>query len=371
MSDSTMMPAVSPSSSTVQPVPVAAVEAAREAGLCYVSDRLPGIRRKKRGKGFSYLDQTGAPIRDAAELSRIAALAIPPAYTDVWISPWANGHIQATGRDARGRKQYRYHARWREVRDAGKFGRMTAFGLALPRLRARIQRDLGRSGLPREKVLATVVRLLETTLIRVGNVEYARANRSFGLTTLRSRHVAVLGTALRFEFKGKSGIRHAIALHDRRLARIVKRCQELPGQELFQYIDEDNQRHAIGSGDVNGYLREIAGEDFSAKDYRTWAASALAIAEFEKRPVCGSATAAKKNAADVLSTVAGQLGNTVAICRKCYVHPEILARYFTAYRFADLAAEADALLPDFAALNRDERLLLAFLRRVGGQHDGD
>ncbi len=252
------------------------VESAQAAGLRYVSDTQPGIRRKRAGKGFVYVGTDGKTIRDAKELARIRSLAIPPAYTDVWICPSPNGHIQATGRDARGRKQYRYHPKWREVRDETKFGRMLAFSEALPKIRARLERDLSLPGLPREKVLATVVRLLECTCIRVGNDEYAKSNRSFGLTTLQDRHVEISGSNLRFEFRGKSGKMHKVDLNDRRLARIVQRCQDLPGEDLFQYLDDDGVRQTIGSGDVNDYIREISGQEFTAKDFRTWAGTLLA-----------------------------------------------------------------------------------------------
>src|SRR5919107_4252189 len=254
------------------------IESAQAAGLRYVSDTQPGIRRKKAGKGFTYGGTDGKLIRDEKELARIRSLAIPPAYTDVWICPSPQGHIQATGRDARGRKQYRYHPKWREVRDETKFGRMLAFSEALPKIRARLEQDLSRPGLPREKGLATVVRLLECTCIRVGNDEYAKANRSFGLTTLQDRHVEISGSNLRFEFRGKSGKVHKVDLNDRRLARIVRRCQALPGEDLFQYIDDDGVRQTIGSGDVNDYIREISGQEFTAKDFRTWSGTLLAVA---------------------------------------------------------------------------------------------
>src|SRR5215470_5909186 len=250
---------------------------ANRAGLHYTRDDRPGIRRRRAGRGFTYRDDDRGRVTDRATLERIRALAIPPAWTDVWICRDPDGHLQATGRDARGRKQYRYHARWRRRRDAGKFGRMAAFGRALPRIRAACDADLRRPGLPREKVLAAVVRLLELTLIRVGNEEYARLDRSFGLTTLRDRHARVEGSRIRFRFRGKSGRRHEVGLRDRRLARLVRRCQELPGQELFQYEGDDGAIHDVGSGDVNDYLREISGEDFTAKDFRTWAGTVLAF----------------------------------------------------------------------------------------------
>jgi DNA topoisomerase-1 len=314
---------------------------AKAAGLRYVSDARPGIRRKRAGKGFVYLDPDGRPIRDREVLGRIKALAIPPAWTDVWISPHPNGHIQATGRDDRGRKQYRYHPRWRCVRDESKYGRMMAFGRALPRLRKRVAEDLGRPGLPKEKVLATVVRLLETTLIRVGNEEYARANRSFGLTTMRDRHVAIGDATVRFGFRGKGGIWHTIDLNDRRLARVVKRCRDLPGQELFQYLDESGEQHTIDSDDVNAYLRAIAGEDFTAKDFRTWAGTvlaALALREFES---FDTKTQAKKNVVRAIEAVAERLGNTPTVCRKCYVHPEIINTYLDGTMLESLKQIAD------------------------------
>jgi DNA topoisomerase-1 len=303
------------------------VESAQSAGLRYVSDTMPGIRRKKSGTGFTYVDKDGKTIKDAKEITRIRALAIPPAYTDVWICPSPNGHIQATGRDARGRKQYRYHPKWREVRDETKFGRMLAFSEVLPRIRARVEQDLGRQGLPREKVLATVVRLLECTCIRVGNDEYAKANRSFGLTTLQDRHVEISGSSLRFEFRGKSGKVHQVAVNDRRVARIVQRCQALPGEDLFQYVDEEGARQTIGSGDVNDYIREISGEEFTAKDFRTWAGTILAVEALTQLGSWGSQRQAKSNVLRAIDRVAEQLNNTRAVCRKYYVHPAVFESY--------------------------------------------
>jgi DNA topoisomerase I len=303
------------------------VHSAQAAGLRYVSDTQPGIRRKRAGKGFMYLGPDGKTIRDAKELARIRSLAIPPAYTDVWICPSPNGHIQATGRDARGRKQYRYHPKWREVRDETKFGRMLGFSQALPKIRARLERDLSLPGLPREKVLATVVRLLECTCIRVGNDEYAKSNRSFGLTTLQDRHVEISGSNLRFEFRGKSGKMHKVDLNDRRLARIVERCQDLPGEDLFQYLDDDDVRQTIGSGDVNEYIREISGQEFTAKDFRTWAGTLLAIEALTKIGPFSTQRKAKSNVLKAIDQVAEQLNNTRSVCRKYYVHPAVLESY--------------------------------------------
>jgi DNA topoisomerase-1 len=257
-------------------VPVDPEATAEEAGLRYVNDAMPGIRRRRAGRGFTYAGTDGRRLTDRRVLARIRALAIPPAWTDVWICPIARGHLQATGRDARGRKQYRYHARWREVRDEAKYGRMVAFGQALPRIRRRVEADLALPGLPRERVLAAVVRLLEKTAVRVGNEEYARENRSFGLTTLRNRHAEVGTSRIRFRFRGKGGKETEVELNDRRLARIVARCQELPGQALFTYLDEDGEPRTVDSADVNEYLREISGEEFTAKDFRTWAGTVLA-----------------------------------------------------------------------------------------------
>jgi DNA topoisomerase-1 len=303
------------------------IESAQAAGLRYVSDTTPGIRRRRSGSGFSYVAPDGKVIRDAAEISRIRSLAIPPAYTDVWISPTANGHIQATGRDARGRKQYRYHPKWREKRDETKFGRVLAFSEALPRIRAQVERDLSKPGLPREKVLATVVRLLDCTGIRIGNDEYARSNRSFGLTTLQDRHVQISGSNIQFEFRGKSGKTHSVSLSDRRLARIVQRCQDIPGEDLFQYIDEEGVRQTISSGDVNDYLREISGEDFTAKDFRTWSGTKLAVAALTDIGHCTSARQIKTNILRAIDSVASQLNNTRAVCRKYYVHPTVFEAY--------------------------------------------
>jgi len=303
------------------------VDSAKTAGLRYVSDQRPGIRRQRIGKGFVYVRPDGARVRDPETLRRIKSLAIPPAWRNVWICPEPNGHLQATGLDAKGRKQYRYHARWREVRDQTKYGRLIAFGRALPKIRRRVEQDLARPGLPREKILATVVRLLETTLIRVGNEAYARENESFGLTTMRDRHVAVSGGTLTFEFRGKSGIKHTVDLTDRRIAKIVKQSQDLPGYELFQYVDEQGVRRSIDSSDVNAYIKEVAGEEFTAKDFRTWAGTVLAARALEEFERFDSQAQAKRNVLRAIETVAARLGNTKAVCRKCYVHPAVLNAY--------------------------------------------
>ncbi|HEY0442670.1 MAG TPA: hypothetical protein VGC90_00455 [Candidatus Limnocylindrales bacterium] len=302
-------------------------EVARQAGLRYSSDADKGITRRRRGRGFSYEDVDGRPIGDPDVLARIRALAIPPAWTNVWICRWPNGHIQATGRDARGRKQHRYHARWREARDESKFGRMIEFAGALAAIRERADADLARPGLPREKVLATVVRLLELTLIRVGNDEYARLNRSFGLTTLRDRHAKIEGTQIRFRFRGKSGLQHEVGVRDRRLARVVRRCQELPGQELFQYVDDDGEIRDVASDDVNDYLREISGGNFTAKDFRTWAGTVLAFRALRALEPAASLTDAKRKVVAAMRETAGRLGNTPAVARQSYVHPAVVEAY--------------------------------------------
>lgn len=294
--------------------------------LAFTSDCQPGIRRVRRGRNFSYFDGEGRKVSDAAQLARIRSLAVPPAYRDVWICPDPQGHLQATGRDARGRKQYRYHPGWRAHRDAAKFDRMLEFGRRLPRIRRRVAQDLRKSGLPRERVLATVVRLLEFTLVRVGNEEYARSNGSFGLTTLRDRHVDVRGDKLTFEFRGKSGIAHSVSVSDPALARIVRRCADIPGQELFQWIDPQGGRHRIDSADVNDYLREASGGPFTAKDFRTWFATVEALQMLRKRPA-GNKREVKQELAATVAAVAKRLGNTPVICRNCYIHPEILTAY--------------------------------------------
>ena len=300
---------------------------AKATHLRYVLDDSPGFTRKRNRNGFRYFDTQGRLIRQIERLRRFKALAIPPAWEDVWISPWADSHLQATGRDARGRKQHRYHPRWREVRDQTKFDRMTAFGRVLPVLRRRVNRDLAFSGLPREKVLATVVKLLETTFIRIGNEEYARHNRSFGLTTMRSKHVKVTGAKIRFEFRGKSGKAFSLDLNNRRLAKIVNQCQDLPGQELFQYVDEGGQSRTISSGDVNDYLREITRKDFTAKDFRTWAGTVLAARAFREINRFDSKANAKRNIVTAVETVAKRLGNTRSVCRNCYIHPAVIDSY--------------------------------------------
>jgi DNA topoisomerase I len=300
---------------------------ARAAGLNYSTDTRPGIRRLRRGRAFRYVRPDGRPVNDRGDLARIRSLVIPPAWNDVWISPDPRGHLQATGRDARGRKQYRYHPRWRKVRDETKYGRLIASGRALPSIRRHTQADLRRAGLPRNKVLAAVVRLLEKTFIRVGNEEYARTNKSFGLTTMRDGHVKVSGSKVRFIFRGKSGIEHELELDDRRLARIVKQCRDLPGQELFQYRDVSGAVVDVGSGDVNAYLKDMTGEDFTSKDFRTWAGTVLALQLLGHGDGFETATQAKKNVVRAVEEVAKRLGNTRAVCRKCYIHPAVIDAY--------------------------------------------
>jgi DNA topoisomerase-1 len=330
---------------------------ARSVGLRYVTDAVPGLRRSRSGKGFRYLYPGGRPVRDRATLARLKSLAIPPAWTDVWICPWPEGHLQVTGRDARGRKQYRYHTRWREVRDQTKFSRMMAFAELLPHARQRVARDLRRPGLPREKVLAAVVRLLEVSLVRVGNEEYARQNGSFGLTTLRDRHAIVAHGRLRLRFRGKGGKQHTVAVDDPRLARIVGRCQDIPGQELFQYLDEEGRPQAIGSADVNQYLRMICGDDFTAKDFRTWAGTVLAARALRSCGPAGSQAHGKRNIVRAIAGVAERLGNTPAVCRKSYVHPAILDAYLA-------GALGTRPLRPRSCLPADEAAVLAQLRGI-------
>lgn len=303
------------------------LEDVEAAGPVYVSDSDPGITRRKAGNGFDYRKADGSPVTDERTLDRIRKLAIPPAWTDVWICPRPHGHIQAVGRDQKGRKQYRYHDRWREVRDSHKYDRVIAFGRALPKLRKKVDADLSLRGLPREKVLAAVIRVMEMTLIRVGNEEYAKQNKSFGLTTLRDRHAKIGASKAVFEFRGKSGKVHRTGFNDRRLARVVKACQDLPGQRLFQYIDENGDQKVVESADVNAYLREALGEDFSAKDFRTWAGTLSAARALILQPQCATAAECKRNINTCVKAVAGVLGNTAAVCRSAYIHPVVLESY--------------------------------------------
>jgi DNA topoisomerase-1 len=335
---------------------------ARVARLRYMDDGTPGIRRQRRGKGFSYLTPDARSLRDPEILARIRSLAVPPAWTDVWISPRADGHLQATGRDARGRKQYRYHARWRQVRDETKYARMVMFGSALPRIRRRVAADLKRKGLEREKVLAAVVRLLDETLIRVGNEEYARDNNSFGLTTLRDRHVDIEGATVRFSFCGKGGKHHEVDLDDQRLARVIRRCRDIAGQELFQYLDDQGNRQIVRSEDVNAYLQEIGGDDFTAKDFRTWAGTVLAAITLRACDPCISETQGRREIVAAIKQVAERLGNTPAICRKCYVHPGILIAYQDG-SLHDALERVTGGRRSRTRLSADERAVLAFLRR--------
>jgi DNA topoisomerase I len=321
------------------------VEAAKAADLHYISDDELTIRRRRAGKGFAYVDAREKPVRDSKTLDRIKALGIPPAWIDVRITPDPNGHIQAVGRDARGRKQYRYHARWRAQRSETKFNRMIAFGEALPRIRERVEQDLALPGLPKQKVLALVVRLLETTLIRIGNEEYANLNKSFGLTTLRDQHVAVSPTKVQFHFRGKSGKMQAVSVNDRRLARLVRRCKDIPGYDLFQYVDDDGNRQSISSSDVNAYLREIAGEDFTAKDFRTWGGTVLSVLAFQEIGPQRDEHEIKKNVTQTIKKVAEQLGNTPAICSKYYVHPAVVEAYSNGSLIETLQQQTGKTLP--------------------------
>ena len=330
------------------------VESAKAAGLRYVTDRQAGIHRLKRGAGFRYTGPDGKPVHDKAVLARIKSLVIPPAWTDVWICTNPSGHLQATGRDARGRKQSRYHPRWREVRDETKYERMSLFAQALPNIRKRVTDDLAKPGLPREKVLGTIVKLMEETCIRVGNEEYAKNNHSYGLTTLRTRHVEVNGTKIHFDFQGKSGVRHTVDIHDRRLARIVKQCNDLPGYELFQYLDEEGNRHSIDSADVNDYLREVSGQDFTAKDFRTWAGSVLACTMLGEIGPYETLTEAKKNVVEAIKQVANRLGNTPSVCRKCYVHPAVLEAYMGGLTLEAARKELDKEIEHEANVLREE-----------------
>lgn len=338
--------------------------AARSARLRYVSDANGGLARRRRGKSFTYLRPNGKPLRDPATLARIGSLAIPPAWQDVWICPSANGHLQATGRDARGRKQYRYHARWREAQDQRKYERVIAFAKALPKIRRTVARHLRKRGLPRDKVLAAVIKLLEATLIRVGNDEYARDNHSFGLTTMHDEHVKLRGATIRFDFRGKHGIEHEIDLDDRRLASVVHACRELPGQELFQYVDEAGEVRDVGSGDVNDYLRRISGDDFTAKDFRTWAGTALAAQALQEFQDFDSTAAAKRNITTAMEEVAERLGNTQAICRKCYVHPAIIAAYLDRSLIETLKRRTEQeLRGTLHRLSPEEAAVLALLQQ--------
>jgi len=338
-------------------------ESAHEAGLRYVTDSMPGIRRKRAGKGFTYYAPDGQRITDAREIARINHLGIPPAWKDVWICSSPRGHLQATGRDAKGRKQYRYHERWATARDEVKYERMVAFGEALPTIREQVARDLARKGLPREKALATVVALLDDTLARVGNEEYARENDSFGLTTLRQEHVDVDGTSVSFEFRGKSGKRHHIEVRNRKLASIVRRYLDLPGYELFQYLDEQGQRHVIQSDDVNAYLREITGQDFTAKDFRTWGGTTLAMRNLRDLGGFESETEARQHVQEAIAAAARRLGNTPTICRKSYVNPRIIEAYLEGALLAAIARlSATPLPPGLDKLRPEEAETLLFLK---------
>jgi DNA topoisomerase-1 len=335
-------------------------KSAREAGLRYVNGDTPGITRKRWGRGFTYLDPRGNHITDETDRQHLNELAIPPAWTEVWICPDDNCHILATGRDDRGRKQYIYHPKWREVRDESKFYRMIAFGEALPGLRARVEQDLALPDLPREKVLAAVIKLLDTTLIRVGNREYASRNDHYGLTTLRDRHVEISGTKIRFDFMGKSGKEIVVEIADKRLARIVKACRDVPGQHLFQYLDEEENRHAIDSGDANDYLREITGADFTAKDFRTWGGTVFAIATLREFEPFEEDAVARKNVIEAVDAVAEQLGNTRAVCREYYIHPGVLECYENGTMIEYLEEDVE----EVEGLHPEECEMLALLRTL-------
>jgi DNA topoisomerase I len=352
--------------------PTAPVESARAIGLRYVSDDAPGFRRVRTSRGFHYKKENGKNLRDADHLARIKSLAIPPAWTDVWICPYADGHLQATGRDARGRKQHRYHPRWRAVRDETKFNRIIAFAKTLPRIRKRLAKDLRLPGLPRNKVLAAVVKLLEKSFIRVGNEEYERQNNSYGLTTMKDRHVEVNGSRIEFQFRGKSGRRHTFGVDHRRVAQIVRHCQELPGQELFQYVDDNGVQRDVKSEDVNAYLREITGQDFTAKDFRTWAGTVLAAIALEEFQKFDSMAQAKRNITQAIENVARQLGNTPAICRKCYIHPAIVESYMEGTMIEGLRQRAsEQYARVLHRLKPEEAAVIALVqRRLNMQRNG-
>jgi DNA topoisomerase-1 len=342
-------------------VPVDPLASAQLVGLRYVNDAsAPGIRRIGPSKHPRYINPSNKAVTNREVLGRIRALAIPPAWTDVWICVNPNGHLQTTGRDARGRKQYRYHARWREVRDEVKYARLIPFARALARIRKRTAADVKRSGLSRETVLGAVVQLLEKTLIRVGNEEYARDNGSVGLTTMRDAHATITGPKVRFEFRGKSGIRHAIDLNDPRLAKIVKACRELPGYELFQYVDDEGKRQTIDSADVNAYLREVSGEAFTAKDFRTWVGTLLAARALNDAPRFSSTTEANRHVGRAVESVAGRLGNTKTVCRKCYIHPAVLDAYMHGATIRTVRKRAPAI----RGLEDEEAAVVALLERA-------
>jgi len=349
------------------PATVAGAHAAAAVGLSYVRDDLPGITRLRRGRGFVYRSPDGRPVRDAAALRRIRALAIPPAWNAVWICTSGQGHLQATGRDARRRKQYRYHASWRKVRDQDKYDRLASFARALPRIRRRVRADLGLAGLPRDKVIGAVVRLLETTFIRVGNECYARDNGSYGLTTLRNRHVRVAGERIRFQFRGKSGKRHAVELNDAQLARIIRRCRDLPGYELFQYMESGVPR-SLGSADINAYLQRITGRDYSAKDFRTWGGTLLTGLALEGKAVGPGTTQTTRTIAEAIRATAAELGNTAAICRKCYVHPRVMEAFIegrlSASTSANASPNATAHSGTMRGLRSNEMRILAILEKT-------
>jgi DNA topoisomerase-1 len=340
------------------------LESAKAASLRYVRDDQAGIVRRRRGSGFTYVGPNGELVRDPETLARIRSIVIPPAWTEVWICSIAHGHIQATGRDARGRKQYRYHQRWREVRDETKYGRMVQFGGLLPRIREGVAGDLQLSGLPRNKILAVIVRLLETTFIRIGNEEYARENQSFGLTTLLDRHVKIDGAKVRFRFPGKSGKVHSIELSDRRLSRVIQRSRDLPGQELFQYLDDADAPQSIDSADVNEYVRTLSNEDFTSKDFRTWAGTLLAAAQVGESRDREANVSAKSIIARAVEAVARQLGNTPAVCRKCYIHPSVLQIFEDAELLEAWMKECVPCSPR-SGLTKEESALLKFLEKFG------
>lgn len=336
---------ISQNGSSIAALPADPVEAAQHANLRYVSDDEPGIKRRRRGRGFTYIDMQGETIRESEARQRFNNLAIPPAWTDVWICPDKNGHIQVTGRDDKGRKQYIYHPRWQEVRNQAKFNRLLLFGQTLPQLRAQIDKDLRRHGLPRERVIAAIIRLLEETLIRVGNEQYARQNDSYGLTTLRSDHVDVTATTLHFDFRGKSGKDQQVVIRDPRAARVVRQCQELPGQELFKYHDEEDNLQSVGSADVNDYLYAVMGEEFTAKDFRTWGGTVAAVRAFRQLGPGESERDIQKKVVEAIKMVAATLGNTPAICRDYYIHPAVIDAYQERV-FFDIAREANETITD-------------------------